>query len=232
MDNNENKINLSGLQISPMIWRDAINASTDLTHEFSKLLLPNSYFKKWLEAGEIEHESLNISFEEPIIVATKDEFTRAIRNDYFYKVGFIDKHKTKHVKTAMEELTSLPTYKEEHKLFYIYKVKDLDHFVSLYFQHWLIFNTYFYWVRWQLYLDFIIKKSEKTIGGLYEYKWAMALGRIEGCTHAFETVDQYKQFRDKLDRMTESSKFVENEFIRIRDSKDEKRKSREILKKV
>jgi hypothetical protein len=84
-------------------------------------------------------------------------------------------------------------------------VKDLDHFVSLYFQYWLIFNTYFYWVRWQLYLDFIMKKSDKTTGGLYEYKWAMTLGHIERYTHAFETVDQYKQFRDKLDDMNVNS---------------------------
>jgi hypothetical protein len=103
MDEKENKTNINGLEISPMIWRDAINASVGLTHEFSKLLTPNLDFKKWLEDGEIEHESLNVSFEEPLIIATKGEFSRAIKNSYFYKIGFIDKHKTRHVRATLEE---------------------------------------------------------------------------------------------------------------------------------
>lgn len=212
-------ININGLEISPVIWADGIQAGIEWSDGFSKLLLPRVNFKNWIKNGEINHDSLDISFSDFQHVYVDKEYAEAIRNSYYYKVGFTNDYKVKEIKATLEELQKLPTYKDEKELFYIFKMQDLDHLVSLYFQHWLIFNEFKYWVKWQLYYDFIVKKSEKIIAGLYQYKWAVTLRRIESYTHAFGTVEQYKQFRDKLDDINKESKFVEEDFIKLRDIK-------------
>ena len=205
-----------------MIWFEGINSGTEYARVFSELLLPDFNFKEWLTKGEIEHDSLNISFADLRNVLADKDYAEAIKNNYYHKVGFINDHRVKETKSSIEELKKLPTFKDDKEFFYTFRIKDLDHLVSLYFQHWLIFNSYHFWVKWQVYYDFIVRKSEKLIGGLYQYRWTVTLGLIESYTHAFDTVDQYKQFRDKLDSLTTDSKFVEESFIKVRDSKKNK----------
>jgi hypothetical protein len=211
--------NINALDISPQVWWDAINHGYSIAEGISEVLLPDFGFKKWFNDGEISHESLDLSLEEPLAIHLNKEYSKAISNSYFFKVAFTTKNGVTISAKTLDELITNPNYTEKTKVFYTYRIYDLNHFVTLYFQHWLLFDTYEFWVKWQLYYDFIVSKCDTTLGGLYQYMWSTILWRLDRYSHAFKDVEQYKKFRDKLEDITEQSKNTETEFIKVRDSK-------------
>lgn len=211
--------NINSLEISPQVWWDAINHGYNIADSLSKLILPDLDFKKWFKDGEVSNDSTILSLTEPLTIHLDKEYSKAVKNDYFFEVIFTNDKGVRFSAKTIEELISNPNYKATTQIFYVYRIYDLNHFVTLYFQHWLLFDTYEFWVKWQLYFDFLVSKCDKKLGGLFLYMWSTIFGRLDRYSYAFKNVDQYKKFRDRLDDITEQSKFIEIEFIKIRDSK-------------
>jgi hypothetical protein len=159
------------------------------------------------------------SLHDPLAIQLDKEYSKAISNSYFFKVAFTNKTGVTFSAKTLDELITNPNYTDKEKVFYTYRIYDLNHFVTLYFQHWLLFDTYEFWVKWQLYYDFIVSKCDTTLGGLYQYMWSTMLWRLDRYSHAFKDVEQYKKFRNQLEHITEQSKNIETEFIKIRDGK-------------
>lgn len=215
--------NFNALQLSPITWHGAIAHGINLSAAFSNLLQPKSNFTNWLESGEIEFNSLNISGYNFNSVHHDIEYARSVENDYYHKVGFKNELGNAVLDDSIDKLRKHPLFNEKKEIFYVFRISDLNHFVSLYFQHWLLFNTFYYWSRWQLYFDFIVKQSTEINAQLYQYMWTCIFGRIEGYTYCFENVDQYKLFRDKYEEIEKLSLPIQDEYVRARDSKSDKR---------
>jgi hypothetical protein len=92
----------------------------------------------------------------------------------------------------------------------------LNHLAFVHFYKWLVFDNYFEWVKWQLYFDFIVSKLKTPEKEIFIYMWSLTFGEINFQDNFFKNVSQYKKFRDKLDELSENSKFVEEKIAEIR----------------
>lgn len=217
----ETEPNLKALYFSPQFWWEAIEGSIYLTENFGKELLPNFDYRKWLKEDTIENDSIQLYEDDEVNIRFKNyEYSNAAENEYFFKVCATNKYGHKVAEYSIDELNKKHDLPETPNYFYSFKIKDLNHFASMYFQNWLLFDTYRDWVRWQLYYDFIISKLDGTLKGLYQYMWSVILEDVNLQHHLFKDVKQYKKFRDKHDDIKVNSSYIVDKVIKLRQSLD------------
>jgi hypothetical protein len=208
-----NIVNAHSLQFSPYIWWKSIQRGIDFSEIYGAGLIPEFSFKNWLQEAIIEHSSLNLVADE---YSPNGEYIRATKNSYYDQVGFINKYGSKFTAKTEDDLRRKPTFKEGYALFYTFKVDTLFHLTTLHFQHWLLFDDFYHWVRWQLYFDFIVAKCDKTIAGLFQQMWAISLSEVDFNHQVFKEVEQYKKFRDRLEEINSESEFIREEYIKLK----------------
>jgi len=210
-------MNIKAHNFSPFFWWEAIERATGLTHAFGEQLAPGCNFKQWLRQGCIEHDSLEINIEPAFGAST--EFREAIKNDYFYKVSGTSIYGRMISEKTFEDLHDKYPVDTKEPITFLFKISDMNHFISVYLQQWLIFDTYYYWVRWQLYFDFIVSKLDTPQKELFMYFWTVIFHEIEFSSTYFKDIAQYKKFRDQLDTVKEQADYVEKKILEIRNSK-------------
>ncbi|HMI79739.1 MAG TPA: hypothetical protein VK484_13160, partial [Ferruginibacter sp.] len=213
--------NLKALYFSPHFWWTNIERGVYLADAFGKEIIPDFEFRKWLRDEKVEHDSTIIHQEGDHTYFINPEYGEAIKNDYFFEVFATSKYGHKVTARSVEDLYSKHQVDEKAKMSYSFKVDDLTHFISMYFQNWLLFDTYYDWVKWQLYYDFLLSKLDNPLKELYQYMWTIVLNQVELQHNLFKDVAQYKKFRDKLDSITKESNFIENKITEIRQKKAE-----------
>lgn len=209
-------INIKAYNFSPLFWWRAIGKAIDLTHAFGEELNPGFSFKKWFHQESIEHDSLEINIEP--VFGTDSEYKEAIRNDYFSKVLGISAYGHKVSEKTFDDLHRKHKIDTEKPITYLFSIYDMNHFISSYIQQWLIYDTFFCWVRWQLYFDFIVSKLDTPRKELFMYMWSIIFHEIEFEHKLFNSIDQYKKFRDKLDEINEHADFVESKIKELRNA--------------
>jgi hypothetical protein len=211
--------NFKDLYFSPHFWWTNIERGVYLADSFGKEIIPGFEFRKWLRDDKIEHDSTTIHQEGDNIFFTNPEYAEAIKNDYFFEVFAKSKYGHKVTARNIEDLYGKRHVDKNEKISYNFKVDDLTHFISMYFQNWLLFDTYYDWVRWQLYYDFLLSKLESPLKELYQYMWTVIFIQVEFHHSLFKDTGQYKKFRDKLDDITKESDFIENKITALRQAK-------------
>lgn len=213
---NNTSENFKALYFSPHFWWTNIERGVYLSDAFGKEIIPGFEFRKWLRDEKVEHDSTIIHQEGDNTNFINPEYADAIKNDYFFEVFTTSKYGHKVTARTIEDLHHKHHVDENSKISYNFKVDDLTNFISMYFQNWLVFDTYYDWVRWQLYYNFLLSKLDNPLKGLYQYMWTVIFNQVEFQHTLFKDVTQYKKFRDKLDEVTKESDFIEK---RIADRK-------------
>ena len=211
------EMNFKAFYFSPYFWWKSFERGVYLTDAITSELIPNFEFKKWLKEDVVEHDSLLIN--QVTSFGINKEYGEAIKNDYFFEVIATNTYGQKVKAKSVDELFDKYEINEEIPLSYSFKIEDLTQFISMYFQQWLIFDTYYYWVRWQLYFDFLVSKLDNQLKGLYIYMWNVILNQVEIQNSLFKDIAQYKKFRDKLDDIKQESDFIEKTISELRQTK-------------
>lgn len=210
-------VNLKAFYFSPQFWWKTFERAINLTDAFGEEIDSIFSFKKWIQTGTVEHDSISINLEHDY--KTDKEYTEAIKNDYFFEIIGVNHLGHQVSAKSYEDLLEKHQIKEEIPLKYSFRIYDLNQFISMYVQQWLVFDSYYYWVKWQLYFDFIISKLNTPSKELFLYMWTLIFNEVEFEHNLFKDVNQYKMFRDKLDDIKKESSYVENEIIKIRKKK-------------
>lgn len=216
---NTEGINLNALNFSPHFWWKYIERAIYLTDSFGQELISGFSFRNWLLDDYIEHTSLNLYDENLDGRIVTPEFRNMVTNDYYHEVIAINNYGNKVKAKTIEELYSIHSIPDNTELSYNFKVEDLNHFATLYFMKWLIMPTQFNFVRWQLYYDFIVSKLNEDHAELYHFMWASLLGEVNFNHKFFDSVEQYKKFRDRLDDINKKSDDLELKISQLRNNK-------------
>lgn len=213
-------LNIKALSFSPYFWWKSIETAIYFSEIFGKELIEDFDFRKWLKEEVIQHSTIEII---PIIYtghSFNGEYNKAIINDYFFEVEAKNKYGNKVKASSVEELLNRHEMDKDAELNYFFRIDDLTQLVSLYLHRWLLTDSYYDWVKWQMYYDFVVSKFNGKIGGLYQYMWTVVFNQIEMQHQLFRDVNQYKTFRDKLDNIKLESEFIEKEVAELRERKN------------
>ncbi|MBS1633853.1 MAG: hypothetical protein JST10_14920 [Bacteroidetes bacterium] len=209
--------NINALQFSPYAWWKAIDRGVEMAEIYAKIIAPEFNVRKWLYEEDIEHESLNLAFKDYTFSVTDPLYVKATQNDFYTRVGFVNKYGTKMMFDSLEKLRKNQTYFDGAPMVYQYRVNALVHLATLHFQHWLLFETNYHWLRWQMFYDFIVSKLNRTIGGLFQNMWVTMLYELDFNHQIFSGIPQYKKFRDVLEEAEKASSFILEEYKRKKD---------------
>lgn len=199
------KINLNALQTSPILWNKIILWSLDFSTLYAEKLIPEINFKDWFYNGIIETDE----------VSMLKEFNKEKENNFskincFNNVFYINDFGGKVRKKSLIELKDTLNYNESSQIFYEFRIGDLNHFISFYFQNWQIFDRDIYWQSWQLYFEFIISKNNKVLGDIFKMTWLMIFNRLDLTSESFEYVIQYKKFKNMIEFLNQECQQIIN----------------------
>jgi hypothetical protein len=204
-------IEINGLNFSPFFWWKTIERAVEFSDFMGKSLIDGFSFRDWLKNEILEHSSVDIYDESESGQIMTTDYRKATTNDYFFEVYTTNIYGHKVTDKTIEGLKKKHDINEDSEIWYRFKVDELNHFATLHLQKWLAFENHYDWIRWHLYYDFVSSKLSEYKKGLYTYCWSIIFKEVEFQTNFFNSVEQYKQLRDKSDQLMEQSNYIEHD---------------------
>ncbi|MDN4011063.1 hypothetical protein QX233_01175 [Chryseobacterium gambrini] len=197
---------------SPQIWWSAMDRGIEFTNHLAKDFIKDFNFKNWLRTGSIEHSSLEIHQIAQLEDTLGDKYEYLQNNEYYHRVFFKNNFGINIYANTIEDLRQKAFDNKNTQIQYEFRIDNLNHFITFHFNNWLNFETYEDWFRWRLYYYFLVNKLDGQLSRIYNYYWSIVLGELNLYTNFFNSVEQYKKFRDEYEEINKESEIIFREY--------------------
>ncbi|MBA6151638.1 hypothetical protein [Gelidibacter maritimus] len=208
-------MNFKAFNFSPIIWWKILDKSIYLCNAFGKEIKPNFSFIEWLNSEVIQNESIDLINNE-INFTTDKRYYNVRKNEYFFRVKGINTYGCEVSEVTEYDLFIKHKIDKNRPLTYTFRIFDLNHLALMHLYKWLVFNSNYEWVRWEMYFQFIISKLKTTERKLFIYMWYITLNEINIQDHFFKDVAQYKVFKVKYEELSKQAKYINDKIDKLR----------------